>query len=305
VVRTIALIGILSLPAWSANGPVSESSAPAIIGRIMPGFYSGYLFSCEGDDITLFAPDGRISTLRIEGRGNGRVKVESVAVDSDGTLAIAWVDQPNAGIDIRDSSGNLVRSIDTGRYLPMHLSFADHSVGDHSLWAFGWQWDADKEWGFAAKDYQTVRKYSMDGKEIGAYLPRSFFPPGLQPGEERWQERRITVTGDRVGIEATSGNLGSHREWIELGLNGDLLGRWKLDLSDTPGGVAFTSANQVYQPRWDPEAKSRRVFRLNREKSTWEAVSAPNLLLYGSDGDKLVFAESDGFVMHLSWYPQP
>jgi hypothetical protein len=302
MVRAIALLGILNLPAWSESGPVLESSAPAIIGRVMPGSYNGYLFSCEPSHIvTLFAPDGRISTLRVEGRGNGRVKVESVAVDSGGTLAIAWLDQPNAGIDIRDSSGNLVRSIDTGRYLPMHLSF-----GDHSLWAFGSEWDADREWGFPAKDYQSVRKYSMDGKEIGAYLPRSLFPsPGLQPSAEIWQERRITVTSDRVGVEATSGVLGTQREWIELGLNGDLLGRWKLDPSNQPGSVAFTSDNQVYLPRWDPGTRSGRVFRLNREKSTWEVVSAPNLHLYGADGDKLVFANWDGFVMHLSWYPQP
>jgi hypothetical protein len=113
----------------------------------MPGFYNGYLYSCvQSHIVTLFAPDGQLAlNLRIEGRGNGSVKVESVAVDSDGTLAVAWVDKPNAGIDIRDSFGKLVRSIDTGRYLPMHLSF-----GDHSLWAFGWQRDADREWGFAA-----------------------------------------------------------------------------------------------------------------------------------------------------------
>src|ERR1700674_3247397 len=109
----------------------------------------------------------------------------------------------------------------------MHLSF-----GDHSLWAFGWQRDADREWGFVAKDYQSVRKYSMDGKEIGTYLPRSLFPPGLPPGIEGWQERRITITSDRAGMEATSGTLGSQREWVELGLNGEVLGRWKLDPSD-------------------------------------------------------------------------
>lgn len=301
MVRTIALLGIVSLPAWSASGPVSEASAPAIIGRIMPAIYNGYLYSCERDHVTLFAPDGHfISTLRTEGRGNGKVKVESVAVDSDGTLAIAWVDQPNAGIDIRDSSGNLIRSMDTGRYLPMHVSF-----GDHSLWAFGWEWDADRDWGFPAKDYQTVRKYSMDGKEIGAYLPRSLFPPGLQPGEEHWQERRITVTSDRVGIEASSGSAGNQREWVELGLNGDLLGRWKLDPSDKFPGVAITSDNQAYVHRFDRDTKSAQVFRLNGEKSTWEAVSAPNLDFYGADGHKLVFAAWDGFTMHLSWYPQP
>lgn len=305
MVRAVGFLVILGLPAWPASGPVSEASAPAIIGNLMPAIYNGYLYSCERDHITLFAPDGRISSFRIEGRGNGKVQVESVAVDSDGTLAIAWVDQPNAGVDIRDWSGNLVRSIDTGRYLPTHLSFSDHSPGDHSLWAFGWERDADRDWGFPAKDYQTVRQYSMDGTEIGAYLPRSLFPPGLEPGEDRWQERRITVTSDPVGIEATSRNLGSQREWVELGLNGDLLGRWKLDESNEPGGIALTSDNQVYLPRWDSKSKSGHVFRLNRDTSTWEPVSAPNLHLYGADGGKLVFATWDGFTMHLSWYPQP
>jgi hypothetical protein len=123
-----------------------------------------------------------------------------------------------------------------------------------------------------------VRKYSMDGKEIGAYLPPSLFPSaGLQPGAEISQERRITISSDRVGIEATSGDSGNQREWIELGLNGELLGRWRLDPSDRFPGVAFTSDNQIYVHRFDGDPKSWRVFRLNREKSTWDAVSAPNL----------------------------
>jgi hypothetical protein len=303
MVRVITLLGILSLPTWSESGPVSEASAPAIIGTLMPALYNGYLYSVvSGHMVTLFAPNGQcILNLPIEGRGSGRVSVQSVAIDTDGTLAIAWVAEPNAGIDTRDSFGKLVRSIDTGTYLPMHLSF-----GDHSLWAFGWQRNADREWGIAAKDYQTVRKYSMDGKEIGSYLPRSLFPPGLQPAEGCWQKRGITITSDRVGIEAISGDVGNQREWVELGLNGDLLGRWKLNPNDE--GVAFTSDNHVYVHRFDRESKSQGVFRLNREKSTWELVNAPapeRARLYGADGDKLIFAEWSYGVMHLSWYPQP
>lgn len=302
MVRAITLLGILSLPAWPENAPVSEASAPAIIGQLMPGFYNGYLYSvAPHNTLTLFAPDGHcVLNLVIEGRGNGRASVKSIAVDTDGTLAIGWVDSPNAGIDIRDSLGKLVRSIDTGIYLPMHLSF-----GDHSLWAFGCQRDAAREWGYPAKDYQAVRKYSMDGKVIGSYLPRSLFPPGLEPSDGGWQKRQIMIASDRVGIEAVSGNSLDQREWVELGLNGDLLGRWKLDPSDRFPGVAFTSDNQVYVHRFGGEAKSSRVLRLNREKSTWEAVNAPNAELYGADGDKLVFAKWSDGVMHLSWYQQP
>jgi hypothetical protein len=47
-----------------------------------------------------------------------------------------------------------------------------------------------------------------------------------------WQKRRITVTGDRVGIEAVSGNVGNQREWVELDLSGNVTGPWKLDPQD-------------------------------------------------------------------------
>src|SRR5204863_3930952 len=117
-----------------------------------PGFHNGYLYACEPgpassrglhtrSSVIIFAPDGHmLSTFTIQGRGNGQVLVLAVGIDANGTSAIAWRDLPAAGIDIRDSSGSLVRTIDTGRYIPAHLSFG----GDHSLWAFGWQRDAGK-----------------------------------------------------------------------------------------------------------------------------------------------------------------
>lgn len=153
----------------------------------------------------------------------------------------------------------------------------------------------------------SEREEVLDGRKGDRRLSSTvLFPsPGLQPSAEISQERRITISSDRVGIEATSGDSGNQREWIELGLNGELLGRWRLDPSDRFPGVAFTSDNQVYVHRFDGDAKLWRVFRLNREKSTWDAVSVPNLHLYGTDGDKLVFADWLNGVMHLSWYTQP
>jgi hypothetical protein len=303
MLRTVSLLALLSLPAWPANVSLQEASAPAFVSNKMPGFYNGYLFSAEPKHVlTLFAPEGHeLFSLPFQGRSNGKVGIESVAIDSDGTLAVAWQDLPSAGIDIRDLSGTLLRSIDTGRYVPAHLSFGP----DHSLWALGFQRDATKPAYPDKQDYATVRKYSSDGKEIAAYLPRSLFPPGLEPGMAQWQTRRITVTADRVGVEAVSGNVGNEREWVELDLNGDLKGRWKLDPSNEFPGVAFTSADQSYAHRYNREAKSKQVFRLNRATSTWDLVSAPNGELYGADGDKLVFAQWSDDVMRLSWFQQP
>jgi hypothetical protein len=193
--------------------------------------------------------------------------------------------------------------MDAGRYVPAHLAFGE----DHSLWSLGWQTDATKPLVPDRQDYMTVRKYSTDGKVAGAYLPRSLFPAGLEPGKDQWQEHRITVTGDRVGLEMDSGNAGNLREWVELDLNGNLSGRWKLDPSDgLYPGVALTSDGQAYTQRHEP-SKPGQVFRLDRTSSTWQLVNAPSLQLYGADGDKVVFAESsdgDG-VVHMGWYPQP
>lgn len=253
--------------------------------------------------MTLFAPDGRLlSTVRPAGRGNGNVRVLSVAVDTDGTLAIGWWDEPNMGIEYRDLSGNLIRSIDTGQYYPEHLAFGQ----DHSLWSFGWEQQAARPHAHA-QGYMTVRKYSADGQQAGAYLPRSLFPPGLEPSEAggAWQSRRITVTAQRVGVDAASGNTGNQREWVELDLNGNLIGRWRLDpQSEVFPGVALTSDGQAYVQRHAARG-SGQVFRLDRESSTWQAVTAPAGQLYGADGDQLVFAESSHTQMHTLWYLQP
>lgn len=201
MLRTPALLVLFGLTVWAAdNGPVRESSAPAIIGLAMTAFYNGYLYSTEPHHVlTVFAPDGNeLFSLPLPGHGNGNVSVESVAVDSNGMLAVAWRDTPNAGIDIREASGTLLRTIDTGRYVPAHLSFA----ANHALWAFGWQRDPEVPNTADKRDYPTVKKYSMDGKEVGAYLSKALFEAGLPPGMSESQRRRITVTDDRVGIEA-------------------------------------------------------------------------------------------------------
>jgi hypothetical protein len=295
MLRTVPLLALLSLSAFSANLPVREASTPAIVSQRLPGFYNGYLYSVEPKHVlTLFAPDGHeLFSLPFPGRGNGKVSVESVAIDADGTLAVAWQDPPNAGIDIRDLSGTPLRTIDTGGFFAAHLSFGQ----DHALWALGWQ--------AGSQDYAMLRKYSGDGQQAAAFLPRSLFPAGLNPGMQEWQKRRLTVTADRVGIEAVSGNIGNRREWVELDLNGNLKGRWKMDDWDESPGVAFTSDDQAYVHRYNRDTKLIQTFRLDRAAGQWKLVDAPNAELYGADGVNLVFADWTGVSMHLSWFPQP
>jgi hypothetical protein len=306
MVRAIALLGIIGACAWSQNSPspIRGMWAPSMSPRV-PGFYNGYLFWCEPHNfLTLYSPEGSVAlTLEIQGRGNGYASIQSIAIDSDGRLAVGWSDLPDAGIDIRDMSGKIIRSIDTGRYVPAHLSFGE----DHSLWTFGWQRDTTDPYYREKKDYLTLKKYSPGGEQVRAYLWRSFFPAGMEPGGYQWQERRITVTSNRVGIEALSGTDSGQREWVELDLSGNVVGRWRLDRSYEFPGVVLTADNRAYVHRFDAATKSRQVLRLNRDKAQWELLKSPsNAALYGSDGDKLVFwDDGSGGAMHMSWYPQP
>src|SRR5215467_7895041 len=105
------------------------------------------------------------------------------------------------------------------------------------LWAFGSQRNATDPHDRETKDYLTLKKYSPDGEQLKAYLWRSMFPAGMEPGEYQWQERRITVTPDTVGIEAPSGMDSGKREWVELDLNGNIMGRWRLDSRNQFPGV--------------------------------------------------------------------
>jgi hypothetical protein len=300
MIRALAVFGMAAACSLAASGPARETVSPAILGRLMPAFYNGYLYSVQPSHIlNLFDPDGRARlTLAIPGHGNGKVNVQSVAIDADGSLAVSWFDPPSAGIDLRDPLGSLIGNIDTGTYIATHLSFDNN----HALWALGWKFIAGPR--EDPQDYKILRKYSPEGQETGAYLARSLFAPGLPPGMREWQARRIYATADRVGLEVVSGNTGRHREWVELDLNGELTGRWKLDPSDQFPGTALADNGQVYVHRYDREAKTWRVFRLNRASSTWQAVASPNAELYGVDRDQLVFAQWPDGQMHLSWYAQ-
>lgn len=275
------------------------------MGGPSPGFYNGYLFRVDPyDHIQLFSPEGRFLTrFNVQDHGDERGYVGSVAVDSDGTIAIGWGTRYGpTGIEIRDAKGDLIRSIDTGLFFPDDVDFA----ADHSLWAFGWQRVAPHSQ-VHAREFAMLRHYAPDGKEIHAFLPRSKFPKGLEPGTSQVQERRIYVMPGFIGLMAFSGNTGNQQEWVEVDLTGNIRGRWRFDGMSSPS-VSLTSDGNVYAKRRDPKTGwDKIVVRLDRETSTWKVVPvAADGELYGSDGDQLIFGSSSktGVVL-LQWFKQP
>jgi hypothetical protein len=226
MLKTMILAGVFSLCLLAGNDPIREVTSQARREGLqpVPAFYQGYFYRIDNEAVTIFAPDGHLAMAFAEESGHPR----AIAVDTDGTVAVAWGawdPKKGRGIDFRDSSGSVIRTIKTGLYLPHHLAFGE----DHSLWSFGCEVDATSMHGIAKQEYKTVRKYGPDGKEAGAYLPRSLFPPGLEPASQGFQWNSLTVAHDRIGLWAVSGTRGTETEWVELDLNGNLSGRWRLD----------------------------------------------------------------------------
>jgi hypothetical protein len=87
----------------------------------------------------------------------------------------------------------------------------------------------------------------------GAFLPRSSFPrPGLQP--DLWERQRpaiTTITHGRIGLWLISGSHSSLTEWVELDLNGTVLGLWPVDKTGEGVSVAMTADDQMYLQQRD------------------------------------------------------
>jgi hypothetical protein len=150
-----------------------------------------------------------------------------------------------------------------------------------------------------------LRHYSAAGKEMAAFLPRSLFPKGMEPGGAQRQEQRIHVMPDHIGLVAFSGDTGDKQEWVEVDLNGNVLGRWRID-GQQFARVTPTSDGNVYAWERDPKTQKYIVVRLNRATSTWQPVATgAKGELYGADGEQLIFGSWPKGVMLLEWFKQP
>ena len=300
-----------------AEPPIRELTTQAVpfAHSIVPLFRHGYLVlfppgGAQGSSLSLskfgftaYRPDGLFAYQKtLEVPGGTEPVVRDVDFDSDGNAAVAAsaLAGPSSflsGILLLDRAGVDTAFINTGRYLPARIAIAP----DRSIWTLGSQRDAQSARP-DRQDYKIVRHFSADGKELNAYLPRSSFPPGLEPGIDG-PGVDIHVTNDRVGILAYSGQTGASDEWIELDWNGNLLGRYRVDAAEF---TAFTADDHVYLtgPRGP---KVRSVFTLDHASQTWKVTpqQAPGTLM-GADGNTLVYSvgKNVGPIL-LQWFNQP
>jgi hypothetical protein len=274
----------------------------------LPAFDKGYLlFTNKPNGVEVWDPDGKL-VFQTEVTSPLTAHVMSMAIDSGGTVAVgvgySLATQGYAGgIVFLDPSGKQIRFVETNRYVPSHVCFD----ANHNLWTFGWQRDTERNEMEDSQDYSLFRKYSLDGKQLGAFAQRSLFPrPGLTPGSPQGGLWRLRVSGDRVGALADSGQTSETREWIEVGLDGSLIGHWKIG-HDLNYAYAFVSAiglcrqrSQDHHPQIDCFDPETQAWKTIIDLSITDEKGDPLGILLGADGGSLVFGKGGGNI-RLSW----
>jgi hypothetical protein len=182
--------------------------------------------------------------------------------------------------------------------MPMHLCFDEK----HRLWAFGWQRDAENNIMEDDEPYMVARRFTANRREAGSFLPRSLFSGKLSPFRGQRGLWRVEAAQGRIGGLAHPNTDRHQQEWVELDLDGNLIGRWAIDL-DVHGGFAFTRSGWLFLK----EGNTGRMFQLDKGQGRLVPVASPhrdpdNLnrsLLLGAVRDELVFAHEGGRLFHV------
>ncbi len=291
-----AFIGLLLLAPFGAIAATNEVTFDGLgMSNPTPSFDNGYVvgWSQSGQEsVTLYAPNGHklfeISALKLpDGTDAGSL---SAAVDTDGTLALAYWAQGGArgGIALLDQTGKPVRFIETQPFMPSQVCFAP----DHSIWMFGDQQPRP------ATDFLTFRRYSREGRQLGAFILRSELPAWegggldqvLAPFHGLWRLRAIQ---DRIGAILRVAPF--KWAWVELDLDGKLIGQWTYTGSMAEWFVpaAFTSSGSLYGRRWVDKQRAG-LGAFDMATGTWQTLSfSSEGNLIGAQGDRLVFQRGD------------
>jgi hypothetical protein len=277
--KLLIFAGAVSLQVMGAAEPVREVSyrgADLTPTNTRPTFDHGYLAVHDFKKINIYAPDGSFAFSFGSPRGG---LIASVAVDTDGAVAAALGYVPSdrgPGFIVLDRTGAVKADVATGPYRPTQVCFA----ADHSIWTIGMVRTPE------TPDYFLLRHYAREGQELGAYLAHSSLKQtgDLQPAMYHVGGWNMQAAKDRIGAYL---NYGNHEErvWIEVGLDGKELGRWKFPAGFHGAPSAFTQSGAVYSQAEEG------LFLLDHSTGNWNPVPPPSDgRLLGADGDNLVFA---------------
>jgi hypothetical protein len=257
----------------------SKQPIPRFRNKFVVGYDSGHthlmIWDAKGNDVL---------NRELALPGAAKVSISDIAISSDGMIAVSASAYSGTGhgsavIAWLNLRGELIRVVVTNPSAARRLAFAP----DGSLWAFGRTFDADLK---DVPQYSMLQRYSADGRLIKSVLPRSIFPAG---GDAPYTECYLAAA-DRIAVVSVSA-----AEWIELSLEGEILGRWPWKTG--PGiittGVALTPNGALFATLINGD--SGQLHRYDRSSQSWKVVDTAQargprqgLVLLGNDGDTLV-----------------
>ncbi|HTQ53425.1 MAG TPA: hypothetical protein VMI94_03130 [Bryobacteraceae bacterium] len=291
--QTIAAAQLVSAVVYNTSVPPHAK---------LPIYDHGYLIVTYGHGdsaITAYGPDGsRIFDGLVKLPSNAPLEIGNAAADTDGTVAVTVTytgpEGHGGAIVLFNRIGHQTHVIETGRYLPAALAFDSH----RDLWAAGWQ--------RGTQDYFIFRKFSPTGTEAGAFVRRSAFPAGLEPGHIPLGEKGVSVADGRVGALLESGNSADAREWVELDLAGKLVGRWPMPHMFGIN-VAFASDGNLYGDTPYAKGKPVHLTLFDRSSGAWKTVPDEihaDWTLMGAQGSDVVVWDRGSDPMLLRcWRP--
>jgi hypothetical protein len=297
--RTALLCGLVLLRTMAAANLTRAVlyEAVAVPDARVPIYENGYLivtYSAGDSAITVYGPDGvRLFDAVVKPPQAASLSLGNSAASREGGIAVAveysvTPQERAGGIAVFDRRGRQTRFIETGRYIPSEVAFD----ADRSLWALGRQLDAEHNSTADRQDYVIFRKFSPDGEPVGAYIPRSLFPAGLEPGSRALGEKSLSVADGRVGALVVSGGRSELQEWVELDLTGKLLGRWRMD-HVFPSNLAFTPGG-LYGHTPCQSGKPVQLTVFDRSAASWRTIPGDldsGCLMLGADGEDVVFMQ--------------
>ena len=249
--------------------------------NITPTFDHGYVIvwdrNIDGDTslkrISVYAPSGVLAfRTNIQAPGHPYLSLSNGAVDTDGSVAVVF--REPGGFTLLDKGGQQTRTVLTGAYVPTQICFA----ADHTIWLAGSV--------FGSQDYGILRRYSLDGKQLGEFLPRSVYD--LSPAQSIGGNA-LRAANDRIVtlLERASDSGGPPTmEWFELDLAGNVIGRpgthrfffpWAL----TPDGTIYAREGGSQLLVFDRAAGAWKVSTLIRPANGRLAGADENGLVYG------------------------
>jgi hypothetical protein len=241
------------VPRWT-NGALVAIEAD---GTASPSIH---VFDRQGNktrDINLPIPQARtVRVLSAAHTPKGGLALCGFAVDSQGHMAdyLAFAEPLSEKIDI----------VRLTPYTPLAVAVAPN--GD--VWTVGFEVDEQRR-PSKATDAGIIRRFTHDGKQVGAYLPSSNIPiSDLTSGVPN-----LAATSDRVGWYQSES-----QSYFELSRDGTIQTYPGLALSgrEYVHGLGITDRGDVFVTKYG-NGNSADLYRLDRSTRTWLLVAPPSL----------------------------